>query len=364
MSRAFVSVPATSINGKFSAQPTTGVQRVARELTLALDALALRESVLLHPARATPPLLRHMQARPVGPRWLALHPWEQAALPWAARGGLLVNLAGAAPALAGRQLCLIHDAAVFDHPEAYTAAFTAWYRLLFRWLARRGARIATVSAFSRARLARHLGLDQHAIAVLPNGADHLGTVVADPAVLVRHALQPGGYLLAVGSANPTKNLAALVRAFARLDAGPALRLVIVGGSRPQVFARQAESDPPHVLRTGPLGDAPLKALYEGALGLAFPSLYEGFGLPPLEAMYCGCPVAAADAAAIPEVCGDAALYFDPRSEAAIADALARLASDGALRERLRAAGHTRSAGYTWRAAAERLALLIREAQAA
>lgn len=352
------------INGKFSAQRTTGVQRVARELTLALDALGPSGAWLLHPARGLPPPLQRVQARPLGPSGLPLHLWEQLALPWAARGALLLNLAGAAPALGRRQLCLIHDAAVFDHPEAYTATFVAWYRHLFRRLARRGARIATVSAFSRERLAHHLGLAPTSIAVLHNGADHLHAVPPDGATLARHGLQAGGYLLAVGSANPTKNLPALVRAHAAAGCGTALPLVIVGGGHRQVFAAEARADTPGVLRIGPQGDAALKALYQGARALVFPSLYEGFGLPPLEAMACACPVAAARAAALPEVCGEAALYFDPRDEAAMAAAITRLATDDALCDDLRARGLRRAAAFTWRAAAGRLLGLVQEAQAA
>ena len=173
----------------------------------------------------------------------------------------------------------------------------------------------------------------------------------DESVLARHGLTRCRFLLAVASANPTKNLAALVAAFARLPADPALRLVIVGGHNPRVFAAATAADPPGVVRTGPVAGAALKALYGHATALVFPSLYEGFGLPPLEAMACGCPVAAARAAAIPEVCGDAALYFDPHSVDAITAALQRLVAEAPLREQLRTAGLARAGLYRWSAAA-------------
>ncbi len=349
------------INGKFAAQRTTGVQRVATHLTLALDA-ELAESptrpgspwVLLCPPGATVPPLRRISVRHVGPAWLPLHVWEQLFLPVAARRGLLVNLAGAAPFFARFQLCFLHDAAVFDHPDAYASAFVAWYRLLFRRLARSTAKLVTVSVFSRSRLALHLGVAASRLAVVPNGCDHLQAIAPDDSVIARLGLAGTRFLLAVGSTNPTKNLAALVAAYARLPADPQRRLVIVGGGNPRVFAEIAVNDPSGVLRTGPLGDAELKALYGHAIALVFPSLYEGFGLPPLEAMACGCPVAVAQAAAIPEVCGDAALYFDPQSVDAITAALQRLLSDEALRERLRAAGLARAAAFRWSAAASAL----------
>ena len=162
------------------------------------------------------------------------------------------------------------------------------------------------------------------------------------------ACASGGYLLAVASANPTKNLPALVEAFAALPADAGLRLVIAGGSNAAVFGRTARAaDDARVVRAGAVSDAELKALYAHALAFVFPSLYEGFGLPPLEAMSCGCPVLASDAASIPEVCGDAALYFAPRDLPAMTAAMRRIAADAPLRDALRERGRRRLDAYTW-----------------
>ncbi|WP_425261578.1 glycosyltransferase family 4 protein [Rubrivivax sp. RP6-9] len=355
------------INGKYTAQRTTGVQRVAARLVLALDALlvedpaaaqALGPVTLLCPPQGVPPALRHIRARTVGVVALPLHLWEQAVLPWAARGGRLLSLAGAAPYWARRPAALLHDAAVWDHPEAYTPAFVRWYRLLFARQARVAQPLLTVSAFSQQRLAACLGLPPQRLQVLHNGADHLAAVAPDDTLLRQHGLQPGGFLLAVANANPTKNLEALVRAHAALPARLALPLVIVGGHNPRVFrdgtgaAAPAAAAP--VLRVGVQGDAALKALYGAAAALVFPSVYEGFGLPPLEAMGQGCPVLAARAASLPEVCGDAALYCDPADPADMARALVQLLDDPALRQRLRAAGPVQAARYTWSASARGL----------
>lgn len=342
-------------NGKFSAQPTTGVQRVAGQLLRALDEQLAADPgtgrwVLLCPPGAAAPRLRHVETRVTGPSGLPLHLWEQAVLPWAARGGLLVNLAGSAPMAPVGQVCTLHDAAVFDHPEAYTGAFVRWYRALFRRQARVAALLLTPSAFSRDRLAAVLAVPAGRLTVLPNGGDHLDAVSADDTVLDQHGLRGRPCLLAVGSANPTKNQAGLLAAFARLRPDPSLRLVLVGGRNAQVFAAGAAGAPAldaRVVPTGPLTDAPLKALYRHALALVFPSLYEGFGLPPLEAMSCGCPVAAARAAAVPEVCGDAVLYFDPRSQEQMTQALQALVDDPALRQRLAAAGHDHVRDFRW-----------------
>jgi hypothetical protein len=157
------------INGKFTLQPCTGVQRVARNLLCALDTrlaglagLAAAQhrqtarAVLLLPHGASAPTLRHIETLVVGHRAMPLHWWEQCQLPLAARGGLLLNLSGSAPLLARRQVCMLHDAAVFDHAASYTAAFRYWYQALFWLLARRETRLLTVSAFSRLRLSQRL----------------------------------------------------------------------------------------------------------------------------------------------------------------------------------------------------------------
>jgi glycosyltransferase involved in cell wall biosynthesis len=353
------------INGKFIAQRTTGVQRVAANLLNALDRRAAEAAagpgaerwVLLCPPGHPLPPLRAIETRSVGLPGLPLHAWEQWSLPRAARGGLLLNLAGSAPAFAAQQVCTFHDAAVFDQPRNYSFVFRHWYRWLFRRLARRAALLLTVSAFSRARLADVLAVPPQRVAIVGAGAEHLAALVSDERVLRECGLQRGGFFMAVGSLSPGKNLGALLQAYARL-AGDGLRLVIAGTRDARVFAAaaapRAVDAADGVVLAGAVDDAALKALYENALALVFPSTYEGFGLPPLEAMACGCPVAAARAAAIPEVCGDAALYFDPHSVDEIAAAMCRLRDDEALRGRMAAAGRSQARRHTWDGAAVRL----------
>jgi glycosyltransferase involved in cell wall biosynthesis len=350
------------INGKFTAQATTGVQRVASQLLQALDARARdlpARCVLLCPPGGRLPALRWIECVVLGRRYEPLHLWEQCSLPLASRRGCLVNLAGSAPWWARTQVCLIHDAAVFDHPNAYAPAFSRWYRELFLRHARSGATLLTVSAFSRQRLAAALRIDASRIAVVSNGADHLHDIEPDVGVLRCLGLEGKRFLLVVATANPTKNLAGLLAAFAALPQPPdpqrSVSLVIVGGRNDRVFVREATQDAlPGVIRAGVVDDASLKALYQHARALVFPSLYEGFGIPPLEAMACGCPVVAADVASIPEVCGDVALYMDPRSTPAMAKALVRILEDDRLVQRLRQAGPQHAAGYTWAASARAL----------
>jgi glycosyltransferase involved in cell wall biosynthesis len=350
------------INGKFLAQPTTGVQRAARELLTALDASlaidaagpVLSWTVLLPPGTPAPAWRRlavQTVPQPAGLR--GLHAWEQLALPAAAAAAdaLLLNLSGSAPwRRPARSIAMLHDAAVFDHAEAYTWAFTRWYRALFRRLGHRACGLLTPSRYSAGRLQQVLALPPQRLRLQPLGSDHLAGVAAAPDLLRRLGVADGApFLLAVGSRNPTKNLARVEAAFTRIaEAHPTLRLLVVGDARAAVFAR-GTSAPSHarILRVGRVDDAGLVALYRAATALVFPSLTEGFGLPPLEAMHAGCPVLAAKTGSLPEVCGDAAWMVDPLSVESIAGGMQALLADPDRRRALREAGFRQAARWPW-----------------
>ena len=349
------------LNGKFLAQRATGVQRAAREWVHALDELLGTEPradderwVLLHPPGVEPPRWRHIENRRVGNAPWSLHAWEQWTLPLAALDGALVNLAGSAPWLAKTQLATIHDAAVWDIPEAYTWPFRLWYRVLFRRLARQSRGMLTVSDFSRSRLCARLGIAADRFELIGNGCDHFARVCADESVFERLGLGARRYVLAVASASPAKNLHRLIEAVDSLDPSLGVALVLVGGANHRVFASHGALAGPNVIVVGAVDDASLKALMESAMVLAVPSLYEGFGLPPLEAMACGCPVIAARAAALPETCGDAAWYVDPLSIQSIAVGLRCLAEDDQLRRSLIERGRMRAKRFTWQRGAATL----------
>jgi glycosyltransferase involved in cell wall biosynthesis len=347
-----------AINGRFLTQQLTGVQRVATELVRALDALAVeghtRDIRVVAPSGAAAPWLMKIALVHVGTR--GGQAWEQLSLPGAARDALLLNLGNTAPLRAGgRQAVLIHDAGVFDTPESYSLAFRTWYRLLHRALVARGARILTVSAFSRGRLAHHLRLDAATIGIVPEGAEHILREPADMSVLDRHALLEGGYALAVGTGAAHKNLA-LLSAAAGWLAARGRRLAVAGARDAGVFAGAGGAA--GAIALGRVSDAELRALYAHAACLLFPSRYEGFGLPPLEAMACGCPVVAARAASVPEVCGEAALWFDAASPESLIAALDRLHDSPGLADQLRADGLARAGTFTWRRAAETLLALV------
>ncbi|MBC1182570.1 glycosyltransferase family 4 protein [Brevundimonas sp. WCHBH090558] len=335
------------INGRFLTQPMSGVQRYARQIVRALDQRpgAADRYVLLTPPGADNLNLLHIPTRTIGRA--GGHLWEQTALAWTARHGRLLSLGGSGPVLHRRQIVVIHDAAVFRHPEHFRTGYAAFHRALNRILARR-ARLATISDFSRRELASVLNLSPDSVAVAPNSADHLLNITPDPAVIERLGLTTRPYYVALGNLTPNKNLAGAIRALSRL-ADPAVRLVIIG-DRPAVFDRSAFPADPRLIFTGRRSDAEIAALLGGAQGLVFPSLYEGFGIPPLEAMTLGCPVIASDIPATREVCADAALYFDPADDAALAAHMADLLSrpDVARPD----AGLRRADRYAWSRSAE------------
>jgi glycosyltransferase involved in cell wall biosynthesis len=333
------------LNGRFLAQDLTGVQRFAIEMARALSLQGPVEVLAPPDAREEAGLAVRRIGRLRG------QAWEQLDLPRHARCGVLVNLGNTAPLAWRRQVVVIHDAATMAFPSAYGWRFRTWYRWMQRGLARRGARLATVSAFSRAQVARHLGVDPAAIVVVGEGAEHLLRQPADTGLHARLGLD-GPYVLSVGSLAPHKNLAAL-GVTARMLAARGATLVLTGAADPRLFAAAALPEPAR--HVGRIDDAGLRALYERAACFVFPSLHEGFGLPAVEAMACLCPVVAARAGALPEVCGDAALLADPHDPDAIAAAVARVLDEPALADRLREAGKARAAGFTWAAAARRLA---------
>ncbi len=205
--------------------------------------------------------------------------------------------------------------------------------------------IVTVSSFSRRELVRYLAVPEASIDVIPEGAEHIHAAPPMHDVVERNDLQRNRFVLVVGSLAQHKNLSILAGA-AEMLAARGIPLVITGGFDKKVFGRSA-TPVQHARYIGRVTDAELRALYELACALVFPSLYEGFGLPAIEAMLCGCPVIAADNSSLPELCGDAALFCNPNSPAAFTTTIEYLLDDPNLQDLLRNRGKDRAKAFTW-----------------
>ena len=353
------------INARFLTQPVTGVQRYAVHLVKALDDLLDRGLidpkrflfVLLAPREIRYALpLKHIPLKRVG--HLSGHLWEQFELPFYARGGLLLNLCNAAPLFKRNQIVTIHDASVFATPNAYSYFFRTWYKILLTVLGKTARKIMTDSSFSKTELIRYAGMDDRKIEVIALGAEHVFSTNTDETILKRHEIGRKPFVLAVGSMNPNKNFDGIVRAIERLGDAP-FDIVIAGGVNPRVFGSARPVLPAAVKHLGYVNDGELRTLYEHASCFVYPSLYEGFGLPPLEAMACGCPVIVSRSASLPEVCGDAAVYCDPDDPKDIAEKITMLMNDSTLREKLRGKGMERARQFRWdRCARETAALMV------
>jgi glycosyltransferase involved in cell wall biosynthesis len=207
-------------------------------------------------------------------------------------------------------------------------------------IARRARLVIVPSEFVRAELGELLGVPAERIEVIAPGVDPSFAAAVDPEPLRRRLGLAKPYVLALGTDSPRKNLTLLDAAVPAL-ANDGIEIVIAGATRPYLA-----SSPGSARRLGYIADADLPVLYAGAAAFAMPSLYEGFGLPCIEAMAAGTPVVAADRAALPEACAGAALLADPLDAESFANALLR--AIGPERERLTTAGRERAAGLTWR----------------
>ena len=281
------------------------------------------------------------------------HLWEQLYLPTKLQRRLLWSPGNTGPIGVSRQVLTVHDVATLDHPEWFERKFALWYGALLPRLIRNVRAIITVSHFSKERIVRFTGVEPDRIHVVYNGVDQRFRP-ADPKTIKQirtdFQLNPP-YILFVGSLEPRKNLRILLEAW-RLGGFDGATLAVVGASG-HLFPRfKFDSIPEGVRLLGSVEDAVLPVLYSGAAGFVYPSIYEGFGLPPLEAMACGCPVAVSDIPPHREVAGGTAMYFDPFSPEVLSrklECLLRL--DGAPRASLVERGLHRAAHYTWESAA-------------
>jgi glycosyltransferase involved in cell wall biosynthesis len=304
-------LPSVAINARAAIRTEIGgVERVAREMVARLPRTTPGRYRVVEP----PERLAHR----------AGHLWEQAWLPMQ-KAELIYSPANLAPVASRRNVVVIHDVAALRHPEWYSRAYVAWQRALLPRIAHNARLVITVSEFSRQEIEDVL---QTEATVIPNGVDDR----------FKPSDERGDYALVVGTRIARKNLKALEATATALNTH-GIELRAAGSGRGYMRAESTT-----IRQLGYVRDEDLPSLYAKARVLINPSLYEGFGLPCLEAMASGTPVVAANRGALPETCGDAALLVEPDE---IAEAAVTAALDEPTRTRLVEKGLARAARFNW-----------------
>jgi glycosyltransferase involved in cell wall biosynthesis len=355
------------INGRFLTQKVTGVQRTAYEILKQLDILLEKPEnndvsfEILTPYNFNEKdiiiNLKNIKIKKLSR--LNGHLWEQFVLPFYSFNHKLINFCNTAPLFKRKQIVYLYDAAVFSRPEGYSKSFVIWYRFLFRVLSLITKRIITVSHFSKLELIKYIPMIEKKIIVSYLGSDHIDPVKDDDSILEKYKIKKNQYFFAVSSLNPNKNFKIILNALKKIKMTN-IQVVIAGGTNNKVFSSSGRINDENIITTGYVSDNELKTLYKNARCFIFPSIYEGFGLPPLESMRLGTPVLASNAASIPEICGEAAIYFNPQHADDLIDAINKVEFRRINIEDLIIKGKERSEIFNWSKTANDLLNVIRE----
>ncbi len=337
------------INGRFLAQQTTGVQRFATEITLHLLKTSRSYKVIVPTGTNISigfPKDQLIEAGPTNPYF-----WEQFFLPKYLKklnSPLLLNFTGLGPVFYKNKIITIHDLSFWEHPEWFSSRYYWFYRLLTPVSVRNSQKILTVSECSKNIISKLLNIRKEKIEVIYNAVNSYQ----------KKGYPKSKFILTVGSIDPRKNINRLIKAFHKWD-NPDFKLILVGGKQ-QSFQRSNIQSSEKVILTGYISDTELFEYYERAEIFIYPSLYEGFGIPALEAMSVGTPVIASDIPVLKESCGEAAYYIDPYSEDSIANALDRLSKDDVLKKHLSSKGLENIQKFSWVASSKKINQAVEE----
>ena len=323
-------------NARNISAPLTGVQRYTRELL----------------QRAPEGVTEISPPYPLS--GAAGHLWEQCVLPLHSRDRTLWSPGNTGPLAVRNQVLTIHDLATIDHPEWFSRRFATWYNFLLPKLVQRVVHVITISHFTKQRLIERCAVSEDRISVIPNGI--VKSFAPQDTSTVRRMreqlkIPSEHYVLATGSLDPRKNLERQLSIWRRIqnDVPNDLWLVLFGETASSgIFRHTHPHDlPARVHVAGHVPDDVIPSLYAGALVFLYPSMYEGFGLPVLEAMASGTPVITSNVSAIPEVAGDSAMCINPYNEDDIVSALLTIIGDASLRATLSEKGRKRSEQFSW-----------------
>lgn len=342
------------INGRFLTQPMTGVERYAYNMCKAMAEQQLSFTIVC-PQAPIQDCYDVSRLKIVHYGRGNSHLWEQCILPFffiGKKNYVVLSFTGLGSILIRRKIMTIHDLSFLENPKWFSKAYYWWYKVMTPLAVRTSRHILTVSEFSKREILRFYPfLKEQDITVVYNATDEaLFRTLPE----VEEPQEP--FALAVSSLDPRKNFNRLIEAFQDI---PNCKLYIVG-ARHRVFGESQENQGDNIRYLGRVTDEELVRLYNQAVCFIFPSLYEGFGLPPIEAMSCGCPVLMSDIPVLHEVCGDAATYFDPYNPYAIRKAIQQfLTTHSKSSEQPTGPIHV-SRRFSWAASAKGLISLLKE----
>lgn len=344
------------VNARFLTQPITGVQRYGIEISLALkkihkDIIFIAPKDIIHRDIA-------LKLGAVSFGNLRGHAWEQYELPKYLKktnSPLLVNLANTAPVFYKNKISTIHDIAFEKFPQNFSWKFRKYYQLLVPKIISSSRRVFTVSEFSKSEICSLYKINTSKIHVIPNASSAIFTKGSRREPTAK-------YILAVSSLTQQKNFTGLIDAFNILEDQQHELLLV--GSINRNFAAQTLIDKidsnPRIKFAGRVSDEALIDLYRNAAAFIHPSFYEGFGIPPLEAQACGCPVICSNIASLSEVCGSSALYFDPYNPSDIADKIDSVLIDPNLSKKLILSGSENIKRFSWESSANKILASIKD----
>ncbi|MEN9982046.1 MAG: hypothetical protein RI918_15 [Pseudomonadota bacterium] len=353
------------VNGRYLARKITGVERVAGEIlsSLAVEFLDANgcydhDGFQLHFKLAIesdssfpiPAFAKGWEIKSVGQH--KGHVWEQLDLASLPAEDWVLSLCNTGPLFRANQVIFFHDAQVYAIPQNFDWKFKWWYKALLNIAGRRSKKILTNSEFSKSELIKYTGISEKNFETILLGCEHIKKFIPEQPLELLSKLKGKPYVLAVSSASPNKNFSSVLKALELLgDKAP--HCVIVGQQYSKVF-KESKLNSDRVIEMGYVSDETLAGLYENAMCLVFPSFYEGFGLPPLEAMLLGCPVITSNCSSLPEVCGSAALYCDPNDPSTISDSISFLVQNPEKVNALREASKAHAQNFTWKKSATHL----------
>lgn len=348
------------INARFLSQNVTGVQRFAIEISRYLKDTCV-DIVFVAPHN----ILNKDVAAELGVRIVGKHIghlWEQIDLPkWLRKNGepLLVCFANTAPIFYKNKIDTLHDITFKRYPQTFSWKFRLAYGLMIPMILRSSKHVITVSEFSKEEISSFYGYPKDKMSVVYNAVGNLFYHIED------ESLKREKYLFAVSSVKENKNFLYALEAFVKSQESlKDLKFYIAGDMKADSFKgidlSKYEKNP-NIKILGRISDEDLVRYYSNAVAFLFPSLYEGFGIPPLEAQACGCPAICANASCLPEIFGDSVLYCDPHNVDSLVDCMKRVCDEG-VRAALIEKGNVNLARYSWDESAKRILKIIQASE--